>query len=94
MVSIHNLHFAYRGRKVFSGLDLKLSAGHIYGLLGRNGTGKSTLLRNMAGLLFPQEGNVEVMGYEPARRLPSFLQKIFLVPEDIQLPAVGLEQWL
>lgn len=94
MVSINNLHFSYRGRKVFSGLNLSLSAGHIYGLLGRNGTGKSTLLRNIAGLLFPSGGEIRVMGQEPARRLPSLLEKIFLVPEDIQLPAVGLEQWL
>lgn len=94
MVKIENLHFAYRGRTVFSGLDLTLGAGRIYGLLGRNGTGKSTLLHNIAGLLFPDKGSIDVMGYEPKERLPSFLQKVFLVPEDVQLPAVGLEQWL
>ena len=53
MVSIQNLHFAYRRKKVFTGLSLDLKAGHIYGLLGKNGTGKSTLLRNIGGLLFP-----------------------------------------
>ena len=63
MISIHDLHFSYKKKKVFTGLSLQLKAGHIYGLLGKNGTGKSTLLRSMAGLLFPDKGKVEVLGY-------------------------------
>ena len=49
MIDIQNLHFAYKKKKVFTGLDLSLLPGHIYGLLGKNGTGKSTLLRIIAG---------------------------------------------
>jgi ABC-2 type transport system ATP-binding protein len=94
MVTIQNLHFAYRRQPALSGLDMTLSPGSIYGLLGRNGTGKSTLLRNIAGFLFPHSGKINVLGYEPRKRQPSFLQKVFLVPEDIQLPAIGLDQWL
>lgn len=94
MVTITDLYFAYRNRTVFNGLSLQLKAGHIYGLLGRNGTGKSTLLRSMAGFLFPQKGRIDVLGYEPGKRLPSFLEQVFLVPEDIQLPAISLDQWL
>lgn len=94
MVEITDLHFSYRSRPVFKGLTMQLSAGHIYGLLGRNGTGKSTLLRSMAGFLFPQKGRIDVLGYEPAKRQPSFLEQVFLVPEDIQLPAISLDQWL
>jgi ABC-2 type transport system ATP-binding protein len=73
---------------------MDLEPGHIYGLLGRNGTGKSTLLRSIAGLLFPGKGEIGVLGYEPGRRLPGFLQKIFLVPEDFHLPSVSLERWM
>lgn len=94
MVSIRDLHFSYRRKPVFTGLSLDLQPGHIYGLLGRNGTGKSTLLRTIAGLLFPQEGHIRAMGFEPGRRLPDFLQKIFLVPEEFRLPAVTLDQWV
>ena len=43
MVSVQNLHFAYRKKKVFTGLSIQLQSGFIYGLLGKNGTGKSTL---------------------------------------------------
>jgi ABC-2 type transport system ATP-binding protein len=65
MIDIHDLHFAYKKKKVFTGLNLSLQRGHIYGLLGKNGTGKSTLLRNIAGLLFPGKGLVKVLNHTP-----------------------------
>ena len=88
MISIHDLHFSYRKKKVFSGLSLELSPGYIYGLLGKNGTGKSTLLRGIAGLLFPDQGTIEVSGHTPGKRQPSFLQDVFMVPEEFYLPNV------
>ena len=90
MINIQNLHFAYRKKPVFTGLSLQLQPGHIYGLLGKNGTGKSTLLRNIAGLLFPDKGKIEVLGFTPGKRQPSFLQEIFMVPEEFHLPDVAL----
>jgi ABC-2 type transport system ATP-binding protein len=94
MIEIKDLHFAYKRKKVFTGLSLSLQPGHIYGLLGKNGTGKSTLLRNIAGLLFPDKGNVSVLNYEPGRRQPSFLQEIFMVSEEFFLPNVSIEKFV
>ena len=94
MISIANLHFSYRRRPVFSGLNLELRPGHIYGLLGRNGMGKSTLLRSIAGFLFPQQGTIDVLGYAPRRRQPAFLQRVFLLPEDFYLPPMEVERWV
>ena len=91
MINIQNLHFSYRKKPIFKGLSLQLQPGHIYGLLGKNGTGKSTLLRNIAGLLFPDKGKVEVLGFVPGLRQPAFLQKVFLVPEEFYLPDVPLQ---
>lgn len=91
MIDIQNLHFGYRRKKIFTGLSLQLQPGHIYGLLGKNGTGKSTLLRNMAGLLFPDQGKITVLNYQPGRRQPAFLQEVFMVPEEFHLPDVTLE---
>jgi ABC-2 type transport system ATP-binding protein len=91
MINIQNLHFAYRKKPVFTGLSLQLQPGHIYGLLGKNGTGKSTLLRNIAGLLFPDNGKIEVLGFIPGKRQPAFLQEIFIVPEEFYLPDVPLQ---
>ena len=94
MVTIRDLHFAYRRKPVFTGLSLDLEPGQIYGLLGRNGTGKSTLLRSIAGFLFPQRGEIGVMGHVPGRRRPAFLQEVFLVPEDFYLPPMLMLKWV
>ncbi|MFT3936646.1 MAG: ABC transporter ATP-binding protein [Chitinophagaceae bacterium] len=91
MIDIQNLHFAYRKKPVFSGLSLQLQPGYIYGLLGKNGTGKSTLLRNIAGLLFPDKGAITVLGFTPGKRQPGFLQEVFMVPEEFYLPNVPLQ---
>jgi ABC-2 type transport system ATP-binding protein len=94
MVTIRDLHYAYRRHPVFQGLDLELQPGHIYGLFGRNGSGKSTLLRNIAGFLFPQRGTIDALGFTPSRRQPAFLANYFHVPEDFQLPDVSLSRWI
>lgn len=90
MIAIKDLHFSYRKRPVFSGLSLQLQPGFIYGLLGKNGTGKSTLLRNIAGLLFPHKGKIDVLGYNPGERKPGFLQELFMVPEEFHMPDIPL----
>lgn len=94
MIDIQDLHFTYGSKKVFDGLSLSLQAGHIYGLLGKNGTGKSTLLRNIAGLLFPGRGQLAVLGYNPSKRQPAFLQDVFMVPEEFFLPNVSIEKFV
>jgi ABC-2 type transport system ATP-binding protein len=95
MIHLDRVSFGYSKRQMlFEELSLKLDQGHIYGLLGKNGAGKSSLLRNMAGLLYPFSGNVEVAGFQPAKRQPSFLQNIFFVPEEIYLPNVTIEKYL
>jgi len=94
MISIQNIHFRYKNKPVFSGLSLDLQPGHIYGLLGKNGTGKSTLLRLINGLLFPKEGKLNVLGYTPAKRQPAFLKQVFLVPEEFYLPNISINEFL
>lgn len=79
---------------VFNGLSLSLQAGHIYGLLGKNGTGKSTLLKSIAGFLFPDKGSIEVMGFVPGKRQPAFLQNVFVVPEEFYLPDVSVKKFV
>lgn len=94
MVSIENLHFSYPKKEIFDGLNLQVKQGYIYGLLGKNGTGKSTLLFNIAGLLFPKAGRINVLGYNPGERLPAFLQDIFLIPEEFHLPDISIPKFV
>jgi ABC-2 type transport system ATP-binding protein len=49
------------------------------------------LLRNIAGLLFPRQGQIEVMGFSPGKRSPAFLQEVFMVPEEFHMPDVPLQ---
>ena len=94
MIEIQNLKFKYASTKhcVFNDLSLTLGEGQIIGLLGKNGTGKSTLLYLLCGLLRPAAGRVSVDGCEPTRRDAAFLQDIFLVPEEFELPQVSMKQ--
>ena len=94
MISIENLTFAYRKKPVFDGLNLQFKAGHVYGLLGKNGTGKSSLLRNVAGLLSPQKGRIVVNGFTPFEKLPVFLQDVVMVPEEFYLPNITVPAFI
>ncbi|HEX8376802.1 MAG TPA: ABC transporter ATP-binding protein [Pedobacter sp.] len=95
MIQISNLDFGYsRKNLLFRNLNLNLEAGHIYGLLGKNGAGKSTLLKNICGVVFPLSGSCKVKNVESRKRLPSFLQDLFFIPEDIYLPEVRIEKYL
>lgn len=94
MIHIHNLHFAYGKKQVFTHLNLQLQPGHIYGLLGSNGTGKSTLLRIIAGLLSPWQGTVKVADHIPGQRTPAFLQEVFFIPEDFSLPNLSISDFV
>jgi iron complex transport system ATP-binding protein len=62
VLSCNNLHFNYGKKKVLGGIDLELKEGEILSLLGPNGTGKSTLMKIILGLLKPQDGHVAVYG--------------------------------
>lgn len=95
MIEIANLNFGYsRKRLLFQNLNLSLKGGHIYGLLGKNGAGKSTLLKNICGLAFPLSGSCKVNGVESSKRLPSTLQDLYLVPEEIYVPAITLNDYV
>lgn len=95
MIEISNLTFGYSKKQLlFKKLNLELRSGHIYGLLGKNGAGKSTLLKNIAGLVSPNEGFCKVNGQKSDKRIPSFLQELFFLPEDLYLPQVNVEQFV
>lgn len=96
MLSFSNVSFTYgrRGKEVLSGLSLDFEENGIYGILGKNGTGKSTMLYLAAGLLRPKGGNVTAEGVPTQSRRPETLRELFLVPEEFDLPEVSLRTYV
>jgi ABC-2 type transport system ATP-binding protein len=64
-VEFENLERGYGGPPVLKGLNLRVPVGHVYGFLGRNGAGKTTAIKMMAGLMRPCAGSVRVLGGDP-----------------------------
>ena len=96
MLKVKNLTYGYRksATKIFNNFSLELEPGRVYGLLGRNGAGKSTLIYLMTGLLTPESGDVEYEGVDVRERRPSTLSNVFIVPEEFELPAISLNQYV
>lgn len=96
MIQIKDLRFSYPGSRhqVFDGLDLSMEPGKIYGLLGKNGQGKSTLLYLMSGLLRARQNEVMFDGMDMRDRRPEALQDIFIVPEEYDLPRMSMRQFI
>ena len=94
MIAFQNVSFGYnRRRKVFADLSLTFGEGHIHGLLGRNGTGKRTLLQLICGLLEPDTGHIAVDGFTPRQRSVDFLSRLMLIPEELNLPNIPLRRF-
>jgi len=95
MISIQDIKFGYNNHQaVLDGFSLDFSQSGVYGLLGKNGTGKSTLLYLMMGLLRPKEGNVSIDGISATLRRPEVLSEMFLVPEEYDLPRISLRKYM
>lgn len=93
MIQLKSLTFGYTNNyNVINDITLDLYSGKIYGLLGKNGVGKTTLMKLMCGLLFPKSGSIELNGNNPALRKPSSLSNLFYLPEEIHLPAKNPRQ--
>ncbi len=86
MIDIKNFSFSYTKTQVFDNINLQFQKGAIYGLLGENGVGKTTLLKAISGLLKPTAGSCTVDEQVSFDRQPEFLQNIFLLPDEVPLP--------
>lgn len=95
MIEIKNLKFRYNRRTtVFDSLSMMIPSGEIVGLLGRNGTGKSSLLNLLAGLLDADAGSIEIEGVDVARRGTALYTSLMIVPEEFSLPALTLDRYV
>lgn len=83
MIEIKNLAFSYGHVPVLDNITMNLEEGRIYGLLGENGVGKTTLLTLLCGLKKPQTGTIMIDGTNPYNRLPSLLENIYYLPDEV-----------
>lgn len=91
MVTIKDLEFSYGDVPVLKNITMNLEEGRIYGLLGENGVGKTTLLTLLCGLKTAKAGSIEIDGYNPYERKPSFLSEMFYLgdnPEAVHMKAI------
>ncbi len=82
IIEFKDVHKSYGNKEILKGVNLNISKNKIIGLLGPNGSGKTTMIKLMNGLLQPDEGNVEVNGLKPSvetKKIVSYLpEKTYL----------------
>jgi heme exporter protein A len=89
-LSGHDLRCVRGGREVFSGLDFEASSGEVLAITGPNGSGKTSLLRLIAGLLTAAGGTVDLEGGEGELTLPE--QAHYLGHRDALKPALSVKE--
>ena len=93
MIHFEKLRLGYGSRILIDDLSATIEGGTLTALVGRNGTGKSTLLYLLTGLLRPQQGSVLYKGEDVQKRLPSTLSDMFIVPEEFELPKMSIKRY-
>ena len=83
MITVKKLSFSYGSKKVLNDINLEIKGGNIYGLLGENGVGKTTLLTLLCGLKKPKTGTIDTDGRDPFDRTPSLLAEQFYLPDEV-----------
>lgn len=92
MIRIGKLGFSYGQVPVLKNITMNLEPGKIYGLLGENGVGKTTLLTLLAGLKKPLQGSIDIDGSAPYSRTPQVLEnQFYLADEMLPVPMKAAE---
>ena len=81
MIEVKNLSKSFDSIKAIDYINAKIEDGHVFGLIGTNGAGKSTFMRMLSGVLKPEEGEILVDG-EPVYDNPAVKEKIFYISDD------------
>ncbi len=91
MVNIKNVTFSYTKKsKLLTNVSIEFVTGRIHGLLGKNGEGKSTLLKLISGLVFAKQGEIDTLGFNPSKRYPEMLREIYFLPEELPMLTMSI----
>ena len=84
IIEFENISIAYGNRQILDNINFKINEGQIFGMLGPNGVGKSTIFNLITGLISPRNGKVKLAG-EDATKYPIYLRtkkfKVGYVPQ-------------
>ena len=94
MIKFKNVDYSYSSKRVINDLSFNISKNGVYGLLGENGTGKTTMINLMAGLLCPKNGNVSVLGYPSFDKKVDMYKELFIIPEEFSLPSMTFAKYI
>ena len=83
MISVKNLSFSYGSKEVLKDISMEVKGGSIYGLLGENGVGKTTLLTLLCGLKKTEQGSISIDGLNPYKRQPELFQSLYYLPDEV-----------
>jgi len=86
MVSIQNLHKKFNKNVVLSGIDLNITKGGIFAILGPNGSGKTTLIKCILGMVIPNKGTISILDKNITQN-PSYRHKIDYLPQIANFPS-------
>ena len=78
-VVVKDLTKIYAKVRAVDKVSFTIDEGEIFGLLGPNGAGKTTTLKMFSGILYPTDGQLEVMGFFPFRREKEFLSQVSFI---------------
>ena len=84
-IDIVGLRKAYGKTTALDGLDLKVASGEVHGFLGPNGSGKTTTIRILLGLLRADGGSVSLLGSDPWSQATQLHRRLAYVPGDVSL---------
>nr|WP_313262455.1 ABC transporter ATP-binding protein [Sphingobacterium sp.] len=94
MLTIKSLSYYYKPNKnILWNINTILKPGSIYGLLGLNGEGKTTLLKLIVGMLIPKDGSIEFKGHFSSERITEYFNEVYFLPDYSKLPDLGIEQF-
>jgi ABC-2 type transport system ATP-binding protein len=86
VIRVNSMTIRYGGNVAVDSVSLDVPQGTVYALLGRNGAGKSSLVRCMVGQQKPQTGRVSLFGEDAWNRRAHLMERVGIVPEEADAP--------